>query len=267
MRFGGLVAIDDLSFAAARGEITAIIGPNGAGKTTVFNCITGFYKPTSGRMLLSLGGPPPADDVAALTASGRRWRKTAAGGDLPPGAHARPRDRGQGPRRPHLPEHPPVLRHDGAGEPDRGAAQPADGGLGLDGAGPARRAPLRRGRGARRWSAPSTGSTRSASSSAPTIPPAICPTAPSGGSRSRAPCAPSRCCCASTSRRPASTRARPPISPSSCSRIQAEHGTSILLIEHDMSRGDGDLRPRRRAGVRTEDLRRPARARAATTPR
>ena len=52
MRFGGLVAIDDLSFAAARGEITAIIGPNGAGKTTVFNCITGFYKPTSGRMLL-----------------------------------------------------------------------------------------------------------------------------------------------------------------------------------------------------------------------
>ena len=55
MRFGGLVAIDDLSFSAARGDITAIIGPNGAGKTTVFNCITGFYKPSSGRMLLSLG--------------------------------------------------------------------------------------------------------------------------------------------------------------------------------------------------------------------
>ncbi len=52
MRFGGLVAVGDLSFSAKRGEITAIIGPNGAGKTTVFNCITGFYKPTEGMILL-----------------------------------------------------------------------------------------------------------------------------------------------------------------------------------------------------------------------
>jgi branched-chain amino acid transport system ATP-binding protein len=50
MRFGGLFAVNDLSFSANRYEITAIIGPNGAGKTTVFNCITGFYKPTSGRL-------------------------------------------------------------------------------------------------------------------------------------------------------------------------------------------------------------------------
>src|SRR5690606_17527921 len=48
MKFGGLIAIGDLSFAAKRGEITALIGPNGAGKTTVFNCITGFYKPSEG---------------------------------------------------------------------------------------------------------------------------------------------------------------------------------------------------------------------------
>ena len=53
MRFGGLVAVDNVSFAAWRGDITALIGPNGAGKTTVFNCITGFYKPTSGNMRMA----------------------------------------------------------------------------------------------------------------------------------------------------------------------------------------------------------------------
>ncbi|MGC0326885.1 branched-chain amino acid transport system ATP-binding protein [Bradyrhizobium sp. USDA 326] len=53
MRFGGIVAVQDLSFAAERKKITALIGPNGAGKTTVFNCITGFYKPTGGAIRLS----------------------------------------------------------------------------------------------------------------------------------------------------------------------------------------------------------------------
>jgi len=52
MRFGGIVAVNGLSFTAERRKITAVIGPNGAGKTTVFNCITGFYKPTSGTIRL-----------------------------------------------------------------------------------------------------------------------------------------------------------------------------------------------------------------------
>jgi len=52
MRFGGLVAVDELSFEAKAGGITAIIGPNGAGKTTVFNCLTGFYRPSRGRLTL-----------------------------------------------------------------------------------------------------------------------------------------------------------------------------------------------------------------------
>ena len=56
MRFGGLVAIDDVSFSARSHSITAVIGPNGAGKTTVFNCITGFYKPTVGRLTLRSAG-------------------------------------------------------------------------------------------------------------------------------------------------------------------------------------------------------------------
>ena len=53
MRFGGLTAVNALSFQARKGEITALIGPNGAGKTTVFNCITGFYKPTQGMISLN----------------------------------------------------------------------------------------------------------------------------------------------------------------------------------------------------------------------
>ena len=53
MKFGGLVAIDDLTFSAKKDNITSIIGPNGAGKTTVFNCLTGFYKATAGSMYLN----------------------------------------------------------------------------------------------------------------------------------------------------------------------------------------------------------------------
>ncbi len=56
MRFGGIVAVNDLSFTAGRRKVTALIGPNGAGKTTVFNCVTGFYRPTGGTIRLTHEG-------------------------------------------------------------------------------------------------------------------------------------------------------------------------------------------------------------------
>lgn len=62
-RFGGLVAVNDLSFAVKRGTIHGLIGPNGAGKTTTFNVISGFYKPTSGQVVYGQG------DVSGLGTS------------------------------------------------------------------------------------------------------------------------------------------------------------------------------------------------------
>src|SRR5262249_48192472 len=79
MRFGGLVAINDLSFTAERSHTTALIGPNGAGKTTVFNCITGFYKPTEGRIALQFGDEGVWSDLESLTERGGRGVERSGG--------------------------------------------------------------------------------------------------------------------------------------------------------------------------------------------
>jgi branched-chain amino acid transport system ATP-binding protein len=69
--FGSLVAVNDVSMTVEPGELRAVIGPNGAGKTTFFNLITGFFRPTSGRIIFN------GDDVTALLPARRVWRGIA----------------------------------------------------------------------------------------------------------------------------------------------------------------------------------------------
>ena len=179
MRFGGLVAVDDLSFSAQRGEITALIGPNGAGKTTVFNCITGFYKPSAGMIRLA----HPDGRVFLLErlldfriAQIARVARTFQNIRLFPGMTVL--------------ENLVVAQHN--------TLMVASG---FTFAGPARAQVLQHAPSAPRSTRRATGSTAPVCSRAPTMPPARSPTASSAGSRSRAPCAPTRCCSASTSRR------------------------------------------------------------------
>ena len=71
LSFGGIRALRDVSFTAAAGQITAIIGPNGAGKTSAFNTISGFYRPSSGRVLLG------SEDITAVPVHARAARGLA----------------------------------------------------------------------------------------------------------------------------------------------------------------------------------------------
>ena len=67
MRFGGLVAVNDLSMHIDSQEIVALIGPNGAGKTTAFNMITGVYTPTEGSVILQGRMPRRASRAPSKT--------------------------------------------------------------------------------------------------------------------------------------------------------------------------------------------------------
>ncbi|WP_130835362.1 ABC transporter ATP-binding protein [[Erwinia] mediterraneensis] len=94
MHFGGIRALNDVSLEVERGSVTALIGPNGAGKTTVFNCLTGFYRASGGRIMLNarqrstdviqvLGQKIRASDLVRPTQLGSRlWYKMFGGAHL-----------------------------------------------------------------------------------------------------------------------------------------------------------------------------------------
>ncbi|MGO1974338.1 MAG: ABC transporter ATP-binding protein [Propionibacteriaceae bacterium] len=74
MRFGGLVAVDEVSFRVNEGEIVGLIGPNGAGKTTFFNCLTGLYQPTSGRVVFNGALLPPKPRRVVIAGMARTFQ-------------------------------------------------------------------------------------------------------------------------------------------------------------------------------------------------
>ena len=267
MRFGGLVAVNDLSFSAARGDITALIGPNGAGKTTVFNCITGFYKPTEGRIALQFGDTGVWNELEALTERGTRSFAHGNGAlfllermpDYLVTQKARVARTFQ-----NIRLFPGMTVLENLLVAQHNALMHASG---WTRARRVRRSDLRQGRARRdrqgallaRHDRPHRARRRSGRRT--------CPMARSAGSRSRARCAPTRCCSASTSRPPASMRTRRPSSPTTSTRIR---DAARDVDPADRARhvgGDGNFRPHRRARPRRQDRRRHAARRSATTRR
>ncbi|MGI8458061.1 MAG: ABC transporter ATP-binding protein [Propionibacteriaceae bacterium] len=82
MRFGGLLAVDSVSFSASAGEIVGLIGPNGAGKTTFFNCLTGLYQPTSGRVVFSGAVLPPKPRKVVMAGMARTFQNIRLFGNM-----------------------------------------------------------------------------------------------------------------------------------------------------------------------------------------
>jgi branched-chain amino acid transport system ATP-binding protein len=82
MRFGGLTAVDSVNFRVNRGEIMGLIGPNGAGKTTFFNCLTGLYLPTSGRVTLDGEVLPPKPGKVVRAGMARTFQNIRLFGNM-----------------------------------------------------------------------------------------------------------------------------------------------------------------------------------------
>ncbi len=179
VKFGGLAALDAVTFDIRRGEILGMIGPNGAGKTTCFNAITGVYRPTSGTVTFD-GAPLGRIKRHQITRRGiartfqniRLWGEMTALENVMVGTDAR-----------HYTSVPGALRPD--------AAAPARGEVGDRTFG-------------------GTAAFRGHRHTAARRRPRTCPTAISGGWRSPARWPPSRSCSASTSPPPGSTHARRP---------------------------------------------------------
>jgi branched-chain amino acid transport system ATP-binding protein len=82
MRFGGLVAVDSVDFQVHRGEIMGLIGPNGAGKTTFFNCLTGLYIPTEGRVVFDDAVLPPKPRKVVIAGMARTFQNIRLFGNM-----------------------------------------------------------------------------------------------------------------------------------------------------------------------------------------